>query len=211
MSEQQNSVVLVSLPSSFAVEGIPYHKGPVQVSLVGKSSEWLVDMLDFAFRQRCADANAGKNGTPEGKKAVLARLEKLQSGEIIGTGTRGPRQSYEEKAEKLVLAAWFLTDQDIDPAKASKKQLDDAIERAKKPDTWEAITRRYVIAFMQQQEGLTPDQLKEYDKAALQERVTNGIDKIKAKFQPDIDKKAAELKAAASSEKKVLDVSDLAL
>lgn len=203
--------VLVQLPNSFQVEGIPYHKEPVQVSLVGKSSEWLIDMLDFAVRQRCADANAGKNNTPEGKKAVQTRLEKLQAGEIIGTGTRGPRQSFEEKAEVLVLAAWLLTDNGKDPATVPKKDLEIAMERAKKPDIWETITRRYVIAFMQQQEGLTPEQLKEVDKAKLQERVTNGIAKIKAKFKPDIDKKAAELKAASTSEKKVLDVSDLAL
>lgn len=211
MSEQQNTSILVSLPNSFAVAGIPYHKEPVTVSLAGKSPEWFLDMLDFAFRQRCADANAGKSQTEEGKKAVLARLEKLQKGEIIGSGTRGPRQSFEEKAELLILTSWFLSDQGIDPAKASKKEQDDAMERAKKPTAWETITRRYVFAVMRQKEELTEDQIKSIDKTVLQARVLAGIDKIKAKFQPDIDKKAAELKAAAAREKKVLDVSDLAL
>jgi len=176
------ATLTVEVPESVAIN-LKYH-GEQSVILAGKSVDWLEWAIANGVRQSCADADAGKANTPEGRKAVLDKFTRIAAGEVpAGGGGGGPRMSYEEKAERIVL-------EDIFRAQGEKAVV--AAKSAKDNAAWDRVTRVAIYAQAHQQ-GMDATAIKALDVKGL---IDQHRDTVKAAYADAIKEKAMELKKA---------------
>ena len=160
--------------------------GEVKLSLAGKSVEWLEWAIGNGIRQSVADADAGKAGTDEGKKAVTDKWNRIKNGEVPSQRGGGHRLSYKDKAERSILIDWLVTHANM-KVDTAKKQVNKATSVA-----WRNATRIILINTMIEAK-LSDEDIK----AKLgDDLITRNIDSVKAAFADDIESKAKALEAA---------------
>jgi hypothetical protein len=140
--------------------------------------------LANGLRQSIGDADAGKAGTTEGRKAYEAKRDSIAKGEIpSGGGRGGPRLSYEDRAERDVL-------EDIFRATGEKAVI--AKKSATANDAWDRVTRLAIFAQAKDQ-GMTAEDVKGLDIKGL---IESNRETVKAAYSAQIKEKAEMLKAA---------------
>ena len=172
----------VELPEVLAVN-LKYDNG-YEFTLADKSIDWVLHFLANGLRQSIGDADAGKAGTNEGKKAYEAKRDSIAKGEIpSGGGRGGPRLSYEDRAERDVL-------EDIFRATGEKAVV--AKKSATADNAWDRVTRLAIFAQAKDQ-GMTPDEVKALDIKGL---IASNLETVKQAYAEQIKEKAEMLKAA---------------
>lgn len=130
----------IELPATLSVD-FRDEVGTKAVNLADKSQDWILWAISNGLRQSVADAIAGKAGTDEGKKAILAKYERVcVEGQIPSGGGGGPRMSIEDAG----MVAFFNSKGS--PVKftkttCNKKNLDQYIRAFVQKAIWPSVAK----------------------------------------------------------------------
>lgn len=75
------------------------------IPALAQKPEFVAWAIAFAIRQSAGDADAGKAGTEEGRRAVMEKATRLANGEVPSTGAGGARLGAYDRALRDVVEA----------------------------------------------------------------------------------------------------------
>lgn len=95
------------------------------IPALAQKPEFVAWAIAFAIRQSAGDADAGKAGTEEGRRAVMEKATRLANGEVPSTGAGGARLGAYDRALRDVVEA-TLRDWGWKAADAKKAAMEPA-------------------------------------------------------------------------------------